>query len=330
MTVSASLLPLHVAPMEGLTGRVWRRVHARHFGGADSYWIPFVTPTRETRFTPRQMLELEPAVNIGFRAVPQLLTRRVEDFVWAAKALADLGYDEVNLNLGCPAGTVVAKGKGSGFLREPEALDDFLNAIFSAGIPIPISVKTRVGFANEDEFDRLVTIYNRYPMKSLTVHPRLKSDLYKGSVRLDTLDRLYPAMKMPIIYNGDIVTREDAEKIALRYPKLDSLMIGRALIADPALMRKIKGGRPATREELRAFTEDLYESFVIAFENRKNSMMRMKEYWFYQLNLFEGSEKKGKAIFKSKTFEDFKAAEAAVFDELDMREHAVCGWYKAL
>lgn len=323
-------LPIHVAPMEGLTGHVWRRVHARHFGAADSYWIPFVTPTREPGFTDRQMRDLDPAVNKGFRAVPQLLTRRPQDFVWAARALGEMGYDEVNLNLGCPAGTVVAKGKGSGFLREPEALDDFLAAIFSeSGLP-PISVKTRVGFANEDEFDRLVSIYNRYPMKSLTVHPRLKSDQYKGSVRLPTLDRLYPSLSMPVIYNGDIVTPDDALAMSRRYPSLDALMIGRGLIADPALSRKLKGGPGATREELRTFTEDLYESFATAFGSRKNAMMRMKEYWFYQLNLFENSEKPGKAIFKSKTFEDFSAAQQTVFDTLPLREHAVCGWYKPL
>ena len=111
---------LVVAPMEGLTGFPFRRVHAHFFGAADAYFLPFITPTTLPRFTERQMRELAPGVNIGIKAVPQLLTRRVEDFVWAAKALADLGYDEVNLNLGCPAGTVVAKGKGSGFLREPK------------------------------------------------------------------------------------------------------------------------------------------------------------------------------------------------------------------
>ena len=123
---------LVVAPMEGLTGFPFRRVHAHFFGAADAYFLPFITPTTLPRFTERQMRELAPDVNIGIKAVPQLLTRRVEDFVWAAKTLADLGYDEVNLNLGCPAGTVVAKGKGSGFLREPAELQRFLDKIFSA------------------------------------------------------------------------------------------------------------------------------------------------------------------------------------------------------
>ncbi|EJW97737.1 dihydrouridine synthase family protein, partial [gut metagenome] len=173
-----------------------------------------------------------------------------------------MGYDEVNLNLGCPAGTVVAKGKGSGFLREPDALDAFLADLFSDPSLPPISVKTRIGYTDEDEFDRLVQIYNRYPLKSLTVHPRLKADHYKGRVRLSTLDRLYPLMTMPVIYNGDITTAADAAAVTRRYPTLEALMIGRGVIADPALMRKMKGGRPASRKELEAFTSDLYEAFA--------------------------------------------------------------------
>ena len=186
--MSATIVPpLAVAPMEGLTGFVFRQVFSRHFTGADDWFIPFVTPTTLPQFTDRQMRELAPEANAGIHAVPQLLTRRTADFLWSAKALADMGYDEVNLNFGCPAGTVVAKGKGSGFLREPEAMIRFLDEIFSADLPIAISVKTRLGWASEDEFDRLVDVYNRFPMKRLTVHPRLKSDHYKGSVRLLSL-----------------------------------------------------------------------------------------------------------------------------------------------
>ena len=330
MTQSRPVPPLAVAPMEGLTGFPFRRVHARLFGGADSYWIPFVTPTALPRFTDRQMRELRPEVNEGFRAVPQLLTRRSQDFIWAAKALAKLGYDEVNLNLGCPAGTVVAKGKGSGFLREPYALNDFLTDIFSADLPIAISVKTRVGFADEDEFDRLCSIYARYPMKSLTIHPRLKTDQYKGTVRLGTLDRVYASLPMPVGYNGDIVTPADCFAAIDRYPNLAHVMIGRALMADPALLRKIRGGPAATLDELETFRHALFESYLDAFGSLKNTMMRMKEYWFYQLSLFDESEKPGKAIFKAKTLEDFEAAVRTVMAECPLRTDARMGWYKPL
>ena len=234
---------LVVAPMEGLTGFPFRRVHAHFFGAADAYFLPFITPTTLPHFTERQMRELAPDVNIGIKAVPQLLTRRVEDFVWAAKALADLGYDEVNLNLGCPAGTVVAKGKGSGFLREPFELQRFLDKIFSADLPIQISVKTRIGWADEQEFDLLADVYNHYPqMKSLTIHPRVRSDFYKGEIRENVFEHYFHTFKMPIGFNGDVITVSDLERVKTKYRPLAHIMVGRALMADPALFRKAKGG----------------------------------------------------------------------------------------
>lgn len=329
--MSATIVPpLAVAPMEGLTGFVFRQVFSRHFTGADDWFIPFVTPTALPQFTDRQMRELAPEVNAGIHAVPQLLTRRTQDFLWSARALADMGYDEVNLNFGCPAGTVVAKGKGSGFLREPEAMIRFLDEIFSADLPIAISVKTRIGWASEDEFDRLVDVYNRFPMKRLTVHPRLKGDHYKGSVRLHVLDRLYPSLRMKVGYNGDVVTPADAVAMTERYPGIDQMMIGRALMADPALLRKIRGGEPATEAELDDFRRDLFESYTSAFGSLKNAMMRMKEYWFYQLALYDDSERAAKNIFKSKTPEDFAAAVRNLVDTCPLRRDARESWYKPL
>ena len=162
------------APMEGLTGFVWRAAHSRFFGSADAYYTPFVTPTLEPRFTERQLRELAPEVNAGRNVIPQLLTRRPADFVWAARALRDMGYREVNLNLGCPAGTVVAKGKGAGFLRTPSELADFLRIVFDEVQGIDVSVKTRIGWSEESEFEDLADLYAHFPICRLIVHPRLK------------------------------------------------------------------------------------------------------------------------------------------------------------
>ena len=321
---------LTVAPMEGLTGVIFRQVHSRFFGGADQYYIPFVTPTTLPKFTERQLRELAPEVNAGFEAVPQLLTRRTEDFIWAAKALADLGYTEVNLNLGCPAGTVVAKGKGSGFLRTPNELQQFLDTIFNTDLGIDVSVKTRVGWSDEAEFDLLTDVYNHFPMKVLIVHPRLKTDMYRGKPRKELLDRYAATMKMPLGYNGDLVTPADIETIQERYTGLQQIMVGRALMADPALFRKAKGGESATREEIVAFSSTLFEAYATAFESRNNALMRMKEYWFYQLNLFKDSEKPGKNLFKSKTPEAFFEALKPVVEELEVLQDARFGWEKPL
>ncbi len=328
-----STLPeLTVAPMEGLTTVVYRRLHAQFFGAADRYYLPFVTPTREPKFTDRQMRELAPQANEGICAIPQLLTRNADDFIWAAKALADLGYKEVNLNLGCPAGTVTAKGKGSGFLQYPDALREFLDRIFSANLPIAISVKTRIGYSHEDEFGALVDIYNDFAngMDSLTIHPRLRTDFYKGDLRVHVFNRFFTELKMPIGYNGDIITVDDISRVRHRYKPLKMIMVGRALMADPALFRKAAGGNPATLPEIASFYEALFDSYAQAFQSRKNALMRMKEYWFFQHNLFVGAERAVKQIYKAKTVEDYQAAVETIFENFDLRNDAVYGWKKPL
>lgn len=319
--------------MEGLTGAPFRRVHAKFFGAADRYYLPFVTPTTEPRFTARQLSrELDRDLNRGLNVVPQLLTRRAEDFIWAAKALADLGYQEVNLNLGCPAGTVVAKGKGSGFLQYPDALREFLDRIFSANLPIAISVKTRIGYSHEDEFGALVDIYNDFAdgMDSLTIHPRLRTDFYKSDLRVHVFNRFFTELKMPIGYNGDIITVDDISRVRHRYKPLKMIMVGRALMADPALFRKAAGGNPATLPEIASFYEALFDSYAQAFQSRKNALMRMKEYWFFQHNLFVGAERAVKQIYKAKTVEDYQAAVETIFENFDLRNDAVYGWKKPL
>ena len=279
----------------------------------------------------RQMRELAPDVNIGIKAIPQLLTRRAEDFIWAANALADLGYDEVNLNLGCPAGTVVAKGKGSGFLREPAELQHFLDKIFAADLPIAISVKTRIGWASEEEFDLLADVYNQYPqMKSLTIHPRLRSDFYKGDVREEVLKSYFPILKMPVGYNGDVVTLDDISRVQNQFQPLAHIMVGRALMADPALFRKAKGGKAATLSEIQAYSDALLESYRVAFDNLKNALMRMKEYWFLQHNLFEGAEKAVKAIYKAKDLSQYIEATRFIYENCQLKSEAAFGWKKPL
>ena len=147
----------YFAPMEGLTDSVYRRLHHKFFSGVDKYYMPFFSPTVHRSLTEREARELPLADSESFTAVPQLLTKSAEDFLWAARQCADRGYGEVNLNLGCPSGTVFSKGKGSGMLRDPDGLERFLDAIFASS-PLPISLKTRLGVEDSEEFERLLEI----------------------------------------------------------------------------------------------------------------------------------------------------------------------------
>ena len=320
---------LTAAPMEGLTGAVYRKLHHRFFGGADAYYIPFVTPTVEPKFTDRQLRELAPEVNSGIPVVPQLLSNRSADFIWAAKALDEMGYSEVNLNLGCPAGTVVAKGKGSGFLKDLYGLEKFLDEVFSADIPVPISIKTRLGWSDTAEFEDILKLYRKYPLSELIVHMRLKTDQYKGDARTQVLLNALDEIPFPLGVNGELVTEADLKQADERFRHPHQLMVGRALMADPALFRKFKGGKPASAEEIRQFSKALYDGYTEAFGSRKNAMMRMKEYWFFQSCLFEENPSAFKRIFKSREEADFSAALDEIMSGGLLRD-ARFGWKKPL
>ena len=321
-------MDLTLAPMEGLTGAVFRRRHFLAFGGPDWYYTPFVTPTREPRFTERQLKEFSPLVNEGIPVIPQLLTSRAEDFLWAAEALADMGYPEVNLNLGCPMGTVTAKGKGSGMLRHPLELEAFLEAVFEKPLPIPVSLKTRLGWCSVEEFEDLLRIFNRFPIRELIVHPRLRSDFYRGDARREAFARFLPEIKAPAGYNGDLCDRAGIRAAEEAFPHLRSLMIGRAAVANPAIFRQAKGGPACSREELFNFHDALLDDYATAFGSLNNTVGHMKQYWFYMKNLFEGGEKLFKALLKTKRHPDYMAVVSELRMSIPMREEAIPGWWK--
>jgi tRNA-dihydrouridine synthase len=313
------------APMEGVTSFHYRRVHARHFPGVDRYYTPFLSPTQHHVFTPKEWKEIAPEHNEGIPVIPQLLTRNPEDFIWAANELARLGYPEVNLNLGCPSGTVVAKGKGSGFLGRPEELDRFLDQIFSA-VTLPISIKTRLGLQDPAEFPRLLDIYNRYPIAELTIHPRVQKDFYKRPVHPEAFAAAFAQSKNPVCYNGDLVTVADCAALIERFPTLKAVMLGRGLIADPALIQRLKGGPPATKEQLRAFHHELYHTLAQDFGSHRNAMLRMKELWFYHIHLFEDNARYAKQLRKATDPQVYETIVDQLFRDLPLRPDTRDGW----
>ena len=302
-----------LAPLDGITKRVFRRVWHARFGGADRCFIPFLSPTDQHILTPRDRREVENPE--GLPQVPQIMAERAEDFVWAAETLADMGYGEVNLNLGCPSGTVTAKGKGSGLLADPDRLDRFLDGVFSRA-PVPVSVKTRLGYQQPEEFPRLLEIFNRYPIACLTIHPRVRPEKYRGQVHLDSFALAMAESKNPVCYNGDLVSVPGVRALESRFSNLGAAMIGRGAIADPALFRRLRGGPAATREELRTFTEELYQAYQDFYGQAAPASQRMKEIWFYLIHLFEGGERLGGRMRRSRGPRAYEELEAQIFQEL--------------
>ena len=305
----------YVAPMEGLTDRVWRQAHQKWFGwagGPARYYAPFLSPPENRVLIKKKMAELAPEANPGVPVIPQLLAKDGELAAWMIGELRKLGYTEVNLNFGCPAGTVTAKGKGSGMLRDPQKLDAFLDAVFSqAGGPV--SVKTRLGVARAEEFGEILNVYNKYPLCELTIHPRVMKQLYRGQADREAFAACLPACTAPVCYNGDVTTVDDLRALEAAFPGLSGIMVGRGLIADPALLRKAVGGPAASREELRGYHDELYHGYTEAFGMASCAVSRMKAHWFYLIHLFDGADALEKPLRKAREGWEYETVVNQIF-----------------
>ena len=305
---------IYFAPLEGITDSVYRRVHRKHFPGIDKYFTPFFSPTIHRALTPKETRELPPAETLDAVVVPQILTKNGEDFLWFAGQCRELGYSEVNLNLGCPSGTVFSKGKGSGMLRDLDALDRFLDTIYT-GAPLPISIKTRIGVESPGEFSALLALFNRYPIYELTIHPRVRTQLYKGKPNMEVFHYCVENSTSPLCYNGDLCSTQDIAVFSENFPTCKSVMLGRGLIADPGMVCPT----PATRQQLQSFVDELTDSYMELFGSERNTMFRMKENWFYLLHKFDDSERLGKRLRKTTDLQEYTAITREIFETLPMR-----------
>ncbi len=308
----------YVAPLEGVTGNAFRNVHHKYFPGVDKYYMPFVMPTMHHRFSKRDILEVSRETNQGMVAVPQILTKSADDFIWAMKKFLDYGYEEINLNVGCPSATVVSKGKGSGLLRDLEHLERFLDKIFNEN-QTNISIKTRIGIEDEAEFHGIMEVYNRYPIKELIIHPRLQQDFYKNPIKMEAFQRGLSISKNPVCYNGDILTKADAMEKEEAFPQLKSLMIGRGIAKDPSFISRIKGDFVLEKSVLEQFHNELFSEYARTFASANNGMMRMKELWSYMAVLFVEKEKVAKKVHKCKDAKQFAQLTKEIFDAYQLR-----------
>lgn len=322
-------MKLEMAPLEGLTTYIFRNAYAKHFGCIDKYYTPFLSLHKEKEFSHKERQEVSPENNNGLWVVPQVLTNSSEDFRKAANTLKALGYEEVNINLGCPSGTVVPKGKGAGMLDDPKGLEQFLEECFEK-TPVRISVKTRLGMTEEEEWERLLAIYNRFPLEELIVHARVREDYYKKPVRLEAFAKALEGSKCPVCYNGDIFSVEDYKQLTERFPKLEAVMLGRGLLRNPGLAQeiyKIENMREAEKEcsgevsshrlsedldrkyygRLHAFHDELYTGYQQILSGDRNVLFKMKEFWSYFICGFPDTEKQIKRLHKLKTCAEYES-----------------------
>ena len=310
-------MKIYYAPLEGITGYIQRQTFAKHFGCVDKYFIPFIQPKQHGHFTNREKQDIAPEHNEGLTSIPQLLPNSVRDFLLTTEKLQELGYTEVNLNLGCPARTVVSKGRGSGQLADPNALEQFLIEVFEK-VQVEVSIKTRIGVENPLEFESILPIFQKFPLKELTVHPRVQKEMYTGTPHKDIFEAAMAVKEFPVCYNGDIFSKADYEQLVQQFLTLDRIMIGRGLLQNPALAREIQGGAPLTKEEVRAYHDELYARYQQVMFGDKNLLFKMKEFWVYQMESFNDTVKATKKIRKAQRAYQYEEAVNELFEKCDL------------
>ena len=311
----------YLAPMEGITGFIYRNSYEKFFGGIDKYFAPFVVPNSSKSLKTKELRDVLPENNKGINLVPQILTNDSEGFILTAKKLKDLGYNEINLNLGCPSGTVVGKKRGAGFLAHREELDKFLEEIFKIN-HMKISIKTRLGMDKPEEFYELIKIYNKYPMEELIIHPRTRQDFYGNKPNLEVFKDAISLSKNPVCYNGDIFTLEDHNKLVEEFKEVDKIMLGRGVLANPALMNEILNNEFMDKKVLKEFHDEVFSKYREVFNEDRNAMFRMKELWGYMIYMFSNNKKYAKKIKKAQKVVDYNQAVTSLFLEQDILKGA--------
>ena len=295
----------YLAPLEGVTTNIYRKVYHKHYAPMDKYFTPFLVPHEKKGFSNKEKREILPEFNEGQYLVPQILSNNADDCLVTIEKFKAIGYDEVNLNFGCPSKTVVSKGRGSGFLAFPDELEAFMDKVMG-NADIKISVKTRIGKLNPDEFYRLLEIYNKYKLEELIIHPRLQSDYYKNHPNMEMYAHAMRESKNPLCYNGDLFTIKDLDEFQEKYPQVDTIMLGRGIIRNPGLAEQHRSGKSLDKDKLRAFHDDLLKEYIEYNSGTSPVLFKMKEIWAFMGETFQGGEKILKKLRKTDKLEVYK------------------------
>lgn len=320
------------APLEGITGRVFRGVFHKHFSGVYEYYTPFLTPKAKVGIDKKDRKEILPENNKEMKLIPQILSSDAEAFLLVCDKLKELGYDDVNLNLGCPSGTVVNKGRGAGALKDLESLEEFLSVLFDAGsrMGLKISIKSRIGYYRPEEFAEILEVFKKFPFYKLIIHPRTRMEFYKGEVHKEAFQEamnMFADRKEKLVFNGDILSVRDMEELKGEFPKLSSFMIGRGFLRNPFLLEDILNGEVRENKEerkfrLRAYLEELYEAHKEEAGNERVGVLKMKEIWSYLGLSFEDENGCLKEIRKAKDGASYKSAVNVVLSNCDFKPYA--------
>lgn len=315
---------LSLGPFQGITDAPFRNVFKRHFGGIDKFYTPFFTGIhKEEHAKNLQGEEIDLKCNDVETLTPQILSTDAEEILRFAKQCKQLGYKEINLNMGCPFPRVANKKRGCGLLPYPDKVEELLERVFEE-IDIKFSVKCRLGYFNADEINAILPIFNRFPLSELIIHPRIGKQLYKGEADVERFAALIPIINAPLVYNGDIVSVESFERIHEAVSPVDQFMLGRGILANPFLAEEIANDivRDASNaslqqqnktERLHAYIIDLYEDRLHHAGGSPKVLGRMKELWSYLMHSFDAPQDIWRKIKKINALKEYEEQVEQIF-----------------
>ena len=309
-------MTLSLGPFQGITDAPFRNVFKQHFGGIDKFYTPFFTGIQKDHAKNLQVEEIDPRCNDVEHLTPQILSTNAEEILRFAKQCQQLGYKEINLNMGCPFPRVANKKRGSGFLPYPEKVDEMFDTIFEK-IDVKFSVKCRLGYFSPEEIYPIIEVFNKYPLSELIIHPRIGKQLYKGEADVIRFKELIPTIKMPLVYNGDIVSTESFNRISAMVQPVSDFMLGRGLLSNPFLAEDIKGHET---ESVEIRTQRMHDYLLALYEDRLRHaggspkvLGRMKELWSYMKDSFNESQDIWRKIRKINALKEYEEAVEDLF-----------------
>ena len=304
------MIELYLAPLQGLTDWIFREAFCRHIGGIDKTFTPFIRIHNGEYYRPVQCKDIFAEHNQHQTPIPQFLGNDIASFRVMEQLCTEKGYQEVNLNMGCPYPMVTNRGFGAGLLQQPELLHSFLERIFTE-TKLKVSIKCRLGLHTADEFEQIIPVFNQFPLVEIILHPRVGKQQYKGTVDLAAFEMYSQQLKHPLCYNGDIVSEGDSRRIREQFPELKKLMIGRGLLINPFLAHEIKGtefSKHEKSEKLLRFHQEMIQLCAEKYANEHQYLKRFTELWEYHSEMYNDGHKLYKMVKKAKSLDQYELA----------------------
>ena len=318
---------IYFAPLQESTDHIYRSAHVKYFGGIDKYFAPYIVRQNDGTIKPSHLRDIKSTNNQGYLLIPQILAGNPEDFVYTSSVLYENGYNEINLNLGCPYPMVTNKGLGSGLLPYPERIRSILETSLPK-IECKVSVKMRAGLQSPEEIFKVIEVLNDFPLSEVILHPRIAKQLYRGAPDETVFAEVHKALKHLLVYNGDIETAENIDRLNGVFGDINTWMVGRGILKNPFLPLIVKGAKLPERDKkvkiLRDFHDELFFKHSNLLSCHSHLLMRMEKIWSYFCYSFPDPHKTFKRIKKAANITKYEAAVNENFQRLLNDEEDEC------